>query len=52
MTVITICSDFEAQKNSQPLFPHLFAMKWWDQIPMILTFWMLGYDNFEVPSDI
>ena len=30
MAVITICSDFGAQKNSQPLFPlftHLFAMK-------------------------
>ena len=24
-----------------PLFPHLFAMKWWDQI--ILTFWMLSF---------
>ena len=27
------CSDFGAPKNSQPLFPlfpHLFAMKWWD----------------------
>ena len=30
MAAITICSDFGAQKNSQPLFPlfpHLFAMK-------------------------
>ena len=30
MTAINICSDFGAQKNSQPLFPlflHLFAMK-------------------------
>ena len=37
MAAITICSDFGAQKNkSQPLFPrfpHLFAMKWWDQMP-------------------
>ena len=32
----TTCSDFGAQKNSLtlfPLFPHLFAMKWWDQMP-------------------
>ena len=33
---IMICSDFGAQKNSLslfPLFPHLFPMKWWDQMP-------------------
>ena len=33
MAAIPICSDFGTQKNSQPLFPlfpHLFAMKWWD----------------------
>ena len=32
----TICSDFGAQENSLslfPLFPHLFPMKWWDQMP-------------------
>ena len=36
MAAITICSDFGALKNSLtlfPLFPHLFAMKWWDQMP-------------------
>ena len=36
MAAITICSDFGAQKNCQPLFalfPHLFAMKWWDRVP-------------------
>ena len=36
MAAITICSDFGAQKNSQPLFPlfpHLFTMKCWDQMP-------------------
>ena len=36
MAAVTICSDFGAQKNSlslSPLFPHLFAMKWWDQMP-------------------
>jgi len=27
MAAITICSDFGAPKNSQPLFPHLFPMK-------------------------
>ena len=33
---VTICSDFGAQENSHPLFPlfpHLFAMKWWNQMP-------------------
>ena len=25
-----------------PLFPHLFAMKWWDQT-MMLVFWMLSF---------
>ena len=36
MAAITICSDFGAPKNSQPLFPlfpHLSPMKWWDQMP-------------------
>ena len=36
MAAVTICSDFGAQKKIQPLFPlfpHLFAMKWWDQMP-------------------
>ena len=31
-----LCSDFGAQKNSQPLFPlfpYLFAIKWWDWMP-------------------
>ena len=35
MAAVTICSDFGAQENSLslfPLFPHLFAMKWWDQM--------------------
>ena len=35
--LITICSDFGAQKNKVShyflLSPHLFAMKWWDQMP-------------------
>ena len=36
MAAVTICSDFGAQKNSLtliPLFPHLFPIKWWDQMP-------------------
>ena len=36
LAAITICSDFEAPKNKVwqfPLFLHLFAMKWWDQMP-------------------
>ena len=47
MAAVTICSDFEAQKNSLslfPLFPHLFAMKWWDQMPWSSFFewWVLS----------
>ena len=36
IAAITICSDFGPQENKVchcPLFPHLFAMKWWDQMP-------------------
>ena len=36
MATVTIHSDFGAQENKIspfPLFPHLFAMKWWDQMP-------------------
>ena len=37
MAAVTTCSDFEAPKNKSlplfPLFPHLFAMKWWDRMP-------------------
>ena len=32
----TICSDFGAQENKIcefPLFPNIFAMKWWDGMP-------------------
>ena len=36
MAAVIICSDFGTPKNSLPLFPlfpHLFPMKWWDQMP-------------------
>ena len=36
MAAVTICKDFGAQNNNLslfPLFPHQFAMKWWDQMP-------------------
>ena len=39
MAAVTRCSDFGAPKNSLllfALFPHLFAMKWWDQMPWSL----------------
>ena len=39
MAAVTICSDFGAPKNSLPLFPlfpHLFTVKWWDQMPWSL----------------
>ena len=35
-----VCSEFGAQENKLcqfPFFPHLFAMKWWDQIPWSLN---------------
>ena len=46
MVEVTICSDFGVQENSLslfPLFPHLFAMKWWDRMPPSLFFWMLSF---------
>ena len=42
MAAITICSDFGAQNNkvSQfPLFPRLFAMKWWNWLPCLFNFY-------------
>ena len=37
MATVTICSDFGVPQNKVcplfPLFSHLFAMKWWDQMP-------------------
>ena len=46
MAALTICSDFGAQENKicqLPTFLHLFAMKWWDQMPWsYLVFWMLS----------
>ena len=36
MAAVTVHSDFGAQENSLslfPLFPHLYAMKWWDHMP-------------------
>ena len=42
--LVTICSDFGGQENKVyhcfPLFLHLFAMKWWNQMPFV--FWMLS----------
>ena len=48
MAAVTICSDFGAHKNKSlslfPLFPHLFAMKRWDQMPWSWLFecWVLS----------
>ena len=39
MAAVTICSDFGGPKNKVwqfPLFPHLFAIKWWDWMPWSL----------------
>ena len=38
MAAVTIHSDFGARENKVcqfPLCPHLFAMKWWDQMPYL-----------------
>ena len=46
MALSTICSNFEALKiKSVPvsIFPHLFAMKWWDRMPWSWFFWMLSF---------
>ena len=47
MAVVTICSDFGTPENKLslfPLFPHLFAMKWWDWMPWSLfsEYWVLS----------
>ena len=37
---VTICSDFRVQEKMSLLFllfPHLFAMMWWDQMPWLLA---------------
>ena len=48
MATVTICSDFGAPPKWSlslfPLFPHVFAMKWWDQMLWSLFFecWALS----------
>ena len=47
MAAVTICSDFGAQENKAChclFFPHVFAMKSWDQMPWSLFFvcWVLS----------
>ena len=47
MAAVTIRSDFGAQENKVcrcfPLFPHLFAMKWWSWIPWsFFEYWVLS----------
>ena len=49
MVVVTVPSNFGIQGKKVchlfPLFPCLFAMKWWDQIPWSLCFecWVLSW---------
>ena len=41
MAAVTLHNDFGAQENEicpPSIFPHLFAMKWWDQMPFDLSF--------------
>ena len=47
MGPVTICSDFGAEENKAcqfAMFPHLFAMKWWNWIPWSWFFecWVLS----------
>ena len=43
MAAVNICSDFGDQENeichSFPLFPHLFAVKWWNQMLLRVFFY-------------
>ena len=46
MAAVTIYGDFGAQDNKVcqfPMFPHLFPMKWWDQMSWPLFFWLLSF---------
>ena len=46
MAAVIVPSDFGAQENKTyhfPFFPHLFAMKQWDQMPWSWFFWMLSF---------
>ena len=48
MAAVTICPDSGAQENNLslfPWFPHLFAMKWWDQMTWSSFFecWVLSH---------
>ena len=53
MVSVTICSQWRClgpflgtQENKMsrfPFFPHLFAMKWWNQMPWSQFFWMLSF---------
>ena len=47
MAAVTICSDFGAQESkichSFHFFPHLFAMKWWDWMPLTFIFWIVSF---------
>ena len=54
MAAITICSNFGTPKNQPlfPLFPHLFAMKWWDWShlvkAMVFPVVMNGCENWTI----
>ena len=53
MAEVTICGDFGAQENSLslfPLFPHLFAMKWWDWMPWSSFFECCFKPTFSLSS--
>ena len=49
MAAVTICNDIWTPRKQSlspfPLFPHPFAMKWWDQMPWSSSFecWVLSH---------
>ena len=50
MAAVTVLSDSGAQENEIwqfPLFPHLFAMKWWDQMAWSLFLLILSFKFFH-----
>ena len=56
MAAVTLYSDFGTQEEKNrsllPLFPHLFAMKFWDQMPWSWFFecWVLSQLFHSTPS--
>ena len=51
IAALTFHSDFQKKLWLLPLFPLLFAIKWWDLMPWVFVFWMLSFKPaFSVSS--